>query len=179
MAPESSAIFAGDAEGLFRHLYFIIEPVFDIGLGADSEVYYLSFSPAVLDLKRRVLTTWGNPTMSLRARRYSDSSYSPILKVPEDCETEIEILEENYLLATEEMDISDMKKEPQANDESPVETHDHGKETAAATDEHVEKKPKTEGETGVEVATEGKTPNPSHNTSIPETLVDSLTCFLL
>ncbi|KAJ9361428.1 hypothetical protein DTO280E4_3902 [Paecilomyces variotii] len=154
MSPAShSTITGGVAEGPFDHIYFFLEPVFDIGTGASPDVYYLSFSPALLALHRRILTTWGNPTMSPRARRYSDSSYFPILRVNEDCDTMAEILEGNHLTMPEELDISDMKKEPQPNEETPIGTQSHSEVTP---DKHTGKKAKKtkrskfEGEAGIE-----------------------------
>ncbi|KAJ9295601.1 hypothetical protein DTO271G3_6057 [Paecilomyces variotii] len=153
MSPVSRSTTGGDAEGPFDHIYFFIEPVFDIGAGSRPDVYYLSFSPALLALHRRILTTWGNPTMSPRARRYSDSSYFPIFRVNEDCDTMAEILDGNHLTMPEELDISDMKKEPQANEETPIGTQSHSEVPA---DEHTGKKAKKtkrskfEGEAGIE-----------------------------
>ncbi|GAD95271.1 predicted protein [Paecilomyces variotii No. 5] len=158
MASETHGTAAGDAEGVFGHIYFFVEPVFTASTGVDPGIYYLSFSPALLALHRRILTTWGNSTESPRARRYSDSSYFPVFRRSEDRDGDAQTLEGHYLLSPpEELDISDMKKEPQANDDKFVEDQDHG--GVAIPDEHVGKKAKKfktkkankfEGETGLE-----------------------------
>ncbi|KAL1853491.1 hypothetical protein Plec18170_005488 [Paecilomyces lecythidis] len=140
-SPEPHGTAGDDAEGLFDHIYFFVEPVLNPSPGVNAGIYYYSFSPALLAFHRRVMTIEGYTTESPRARRYSDGSYFPIFRGNEDRDGDAQTLEEHYLLAPpEELDISDMKKEPQANDDKVVEAETPG--GVAVPDEHVGKKAK-------------------------------------